>query len=195
MGMISIAYLREEAEVGVPACRWDASAQSEVSKSELVRQCIDLQHCLHWLYLEPTHHVLAEAFMRILVVHTVPFLRMNMQPPVATISLGANVWQPIPVTSMARKPGEQYATLGEGGGGCQKKIRWIVTKPLKHSPPDHLLLDPPLAVYGHLPGEIGRQVPEHLLAVPFAHRGLAVDEGSMGEGERREGVGVCGCEA
>jgi hypothetical protein len=31
------------------------SAQSDDSKSEQVRQCVDLQHYLHWLHLEPTH--------------------------------------------------------------------------------------------------------------------------------------------
>jgi hypothetical protein len=34
---------------------WDPSAQSEGSKSEQVRQRMDLEHCLHWLHLEPTH--------------------------------------------------------------------------------------------------------------------------------------------
>jgi hypothetical protein len=34
---------------------WDPSAQSEGSKSEQARQCMDLQHCLHWLHLGPTH--------------------------------------------------------------------------------------------------------------------------------------------
>jgi hypothetical protein len=35
--------------------RWDPSAHSGNSNSERVRQCIDLEHCLHWLHLEPTH--------------------------------------------------------------------------------------------------------------------------------------------
>jgi hypothetical protein len=33
---------------------WDPSAQSEESKSEQARQCMDVEHCLHWLHLEPT---------------------------------------------------------------------------------------------------------------------------------------------
>jgi hypothetical protein len=32
---------------------WDPRAESNGSKSEQVRQCMDLQHCLHWLHLEP----------------------------------------------------------------------------------------------------------------------------------------------
>jgi hypothetical protein len=39
---------------------WDPSAQSEESKSEQVKHCIDLVHCVHgahWLDLEPTHLV------------------------------------------------------------------------------------------------------------------------------------------
>jgi hypothetical protein len=39
-------------------CGWDPSAQSGGSKSEQVKQCMDPEHCLHWLHLEPTHHVL-----------------------------------------------------------------------------------------------------------------------------------------
>jgi hypothetical protein len=34
---------------------WDPSAVSDDSKSEQVKQCMDLVHCLHWLHLEPTH--------------------------------------------------------------------------------------------------------------------------------------------
>ena len=34
---------------------WDPCAQSDGSKSEQVRQCMDLQHSLHWLHLGPTH--------------------------------------------------------------------------------------------------------------------------------------------
>jgi hypothetical protein len=34
---------------------WDRSAESVGSKSEQVKQCTDLEHCLH---LEPTHLVL-----------------------------------------------------------------------------------------------------------------------------------------
>jgi hypothetical protein len=33
----------------------DPSAQSGGSKSEQVRQCMDLEHCPHWLHLEPNH--------------------------------------------------------------------------------------------------------------------------------------------
>jgi hypothetical protein len=31
------------------------SAQSVNSKSKEVKHCMDLEHCLHWLHLEPTH--------------------------------------------------------------------------------------------------------------------------------------------
>jgi hypothetical protein len=35
---------------------WDPSAQRDDSKSEQVRQCMDLRHCLHWLHaVAPTH--------------------------------------------------------------------------------------------------------------------------------------------
>jgi hypothetical protein len=34
---------------------WDPSAQSGGSKSEQVKKCMDLEHCPHWLHLEPTH--------------------------------------------------------------------------------------------------------------------------------------------
>jgi hypothetical protein len=37
------------------AGRWDPSGESVNSESEQVRQCMDLEHCLHWLHLEPTH--------------------------------------------------------------------------------------------------------------------------------------------
>jgi hypothetical protein len=30
---------------------WDPSAQSGDSKSEQVIQCVDLEHCPHWLHL------------------------------------------------------------------------------------------------------------------------------------------------
>jgi hypothetical protein len=36
---------------------WDPSGESEESKPEQVRQCMDLEHCLHSLHLEPTHRV------------------------------------------------------------------------------------------------------------------------------------------
>jgi hypothetical protein len=36
-------------------CGWDPSAQSGGSKSEQVKHCMDLEHCVHWLHLEPTH--------------------------------------------------------------------------------------------------------------------------------------------
>jgi hypothetical protein len=36
---------------------WDPSAHSGESKPEQVRQCMALEHCLHWLHLEPTHLV------------------------------------------------------------------------------------------------------------------------------------------
>jgi hypothetical protein len=35
--------------------RRDPSAQRDDSKSEQAMQCMDLQHCLHWLHLGPTH--------------------------------------------------------------------------------------------------------------------------------------------
>jgi hypothetical protein len=38
-----------------PCGRWDPSEENEENKSEQVRQCMDLEHCLHWLHLEPTH--------------------------------------------------------------------------------------------------------------------------------------------
>jgi hypothetical protein len=34
---------------------WDPSGESEERKSEQARQCMDLEHSLHWLHLEPTH--------------------------------------------------------------------------------------------------------------------------------------------
>jgi hypothetical protein len=34
---------------------WDPSAESDNSKSEQVKHCMDLEHCMHWLHLEPTH--------------------------------------------------------------------------------------------------------------------------------------------
>jgi hypothetical protein len=35
---------------------WDPSGESDNNnKSEQVKQCMDLRHCLHWLHLEPTH--------------------------------------------------------------------------------------------------------------------------------------------
>jgi hypothetical protein len=35
---------------------WDPSEQNEENKSEQVRQCMDLEHCLHWLHaVAPTH--------------------------------------------------------------------------------------------------------------------------------------------
>jgi hypothetical protein len=34
---------------------WDPSVQSGGSMSEQVKKCINLEHCLHWLHLEPTH--------------------------------------------------------------------------------------------------------------------------------------------
>jgi hypothetical protein len=40
-----------------PACGWNPSAHSGESKTEQVRQCMALEHCLHWLHLEPTHLV------------------------------------------------------------------------------------------------------------------------------------------
>jgi hypothetical protein len=33
----------------------DPSAESDNSKSEQVEQCMDLEHRLHWLHLDPTH--------------------------------------------------------------------------------------------------------------------------------------------
>jgi hypothetical protein len=49
--------------------------------------------------------VLEEAFIKILVVHTVPFFRINILSPDARISLGPYVWHPNPVTIIARNPG------------------------------------------------------------------------------------------
>jgi hypothetical protein len=34
---------------------WDPRAESVNSKSEQVKQGVDLDHCLHWLHLEPTY--------------------------------------------------------------------------------------------------------------------------------------------
>jgi hypothetical protein len=34
---------------------WVPSVQSEESKSEQDKECMDLKHCMHWLHLEPTH--------------------------------------------------------------------------------------------------------------------------------------------
>jgi hypothetical protein len=34
---------------------WVRSRESDSSRSEQVKQCMDLQHCPHWLNLEPTH--------------------------------------------------------------------------------------------------------------------------------------------
>jgi hypothetical protein len=34
---------------------WDPSGESSNSKSEQVKQCMDLEHCLHCLHLELTH--------------------------------------------------------------------------------------------------------------------------------------------
>jgi hypothetical protein len=55
---IGAAFAEEEAD----PCGWDPSRESDnsksepsESKSEQVRQCMDLEHCLHWLHLEPTH--------------------------------------------------------------------------------------------------------------------------------------------
>jgi hypothetical protein len=36
---------------------WDPSAESDNSKSEQVKNCMDLEHCLHLLHLEPTHEL------------------------------------------------------------------------------------------------------------------------------------------
>jgi hypothetical protein len=44
---------------GDSRCGWDPSAQSDGSKSEQARHCMDLQHCLHWLRLALPHLVLA----------------------------------------------------------------------------------------------------------------------------------------
>jgi hypothetical protein len=38
-------------------CGWVPSGESDSSKSEQVKECMDLEHCLHWLHLEPTHLV------------------------------------------------------------------------------------------------------------------------------------------
>jgi hypothetical protein len=38
-----------------PPCGWDPSAHSGESKPKQVRQCMALEHCLHWLHLEPAH--------------------------------------------------------------------------------------------------------------------------------------------
>jgi hypothetical protein len=40
---------------GVTPDGWNPSAQRDDSTSEQARQCMDLQHCLHWLHFEPTH--------------------------------------------------------------------------------------------------------------------------------------------
>jgi hypothetical protein len=37
------------------SCGCDPSAQSGNGKSEQVKQRMDLEHCLHWLRLEPAH--------------------------------------------------------------------------------------------------------------------------------------------
>jgi hypothetical protein len=41
------------------ACSWDPSGESDDSKLEQVKYCIDLVlvHCVHWLHLELTHLV------------------------------------------------------------------------------------------------------------------------------------------
>ena len=52
--------------------RWDPSAQSDSNKSEQVKQCMDLKHCLHWLHaVAPTHLV---QLMRSRPSHHVHFL-------------------------------------------------------------------------------------------------------------------------
>jgi hypothetical protein len=38
-----------------PPGGWEPSEESVSSKSGRASQCMDLQHCLHWLHLEPTH--------------------------------------------------------------------------------------------------------------------------------------------
>jgi hypothetical protein len=51
------------------ACGWGPRAQSDDSKSEQVRQCMDLQHCLHWLHaVAPTH--LKPRHVRCIVHHS-----------------------------------------------------------------------------------------------------------------------------
>jgi hypothetical protein len=39
---------------GVGACGSNSSAQSDGSKPEQVRRCMDLERCLHRIHLEPT---------------------------------------------------------------------------------------------------------------------------------------------
>jgi hypothetical protein len=46
---VTVAVLDDEAG------GWDPSAQSGGSMSEQVEECMDLEHRLHWLHLEPTH--------------------------------------------------------------------------------------------------------------------------------------------
>jgi hypothetical protein len=41
---------RHRSELRIPPGKWDPSAQSGDNKSEQVRQCMDLQHCLHTGY-------------------------------------------------------------------------------------------------------------------------------------------------
>jgi hypothetical protein len=58
---MTAVVMTESRDGAVPACQgsggWDPIAQSEGSKSEQVKQCMNLQHCLHQLHLEPTHRV------------------------------------------------------------------------------------------------------------------------------------------
>jgi hypothetical protein len=59
---------------------WDPSGESDNSKSEQVKQCMDLEHCLHCLHLEATHLLLPfRAMVRVCSSHQSPHLQYYTQ--------------------------------------------------------------------------------------------------------------------
>jgi hypothetical protein len=136
-----IAYPMEVA-VG-DAGGWGPSGGSDISKSEQVKQCMNLDHCLHWLHLEPTHPILHLSILAALGAHS-PYTALSTmaalgaQPPYPTLSTLAalRAHSPGPAVEVtqeepvAAKPLESTVLDSKVGGALRYESSATMDRPI-----------------------------------------------------------------